>query len=85
MLGEPVVPRRVPVQQPVPEWAGDQVNGHLDVGACGAAGAGILRWSPVAALAIAAVLVAAVAGAFLTAIPAAARGLAAPRPVPAAS
>jgi uncharacterized membrane protein YoaK (UPF0700 family) len=38
-----------------------------------AASAGILQWSPVAVIAIAAVLVAAVAAAFMTAIPGAAR------------
>ena len=38
-----------------------------------AAGAGILEWSPAAVIGIAAALVAAVAGAFMTAIPGTAR------------
>jgi ABC-type uncharacterized transport system permease subunit len=38
-----------------------------------AAGVGVLHWSPTAVIAIAAVLVAAVAGAFMTAIPGTAR------------
>jgi hypothetical protein len=47
-----------------------------------AAGAGIVQWSPAAALAVVGALVAAVAGAFLTAVPARAREVA-PRPLPA--
>jgi uncharacterized membrane protein YoaK (UPF0700 family) len=44
-----------------------------------AAGAGILQWSPTAVIAIAAILAAAVAAAFMTAIPATTRRVA-PRP-----
>ena len=35
ILNESVVQRRVPVQEPVPERAVDQVHCHLDVGAGG--------------------------------------------------